>query len=567
MAVNSLRFRIEGDNASALRALDQVSSKARGLGQDIQHELGKKFAAAISVTTIEEAVRRTGEWATELAKSAQNLGISVENMQALQLAAEHAGISTDKIFNYYNKIEAAALKALNGNKKLADSFQKLGIDASQLKTTNTSDLLSKSFAGANREGGEGALMNILGSKEVLNVRALRTEMGGRSIEEYGESKKSQIVPNEDVRAIGVAWMNIMDDIKSIGVTLAPVAKLVLTLVDGLAKMLAGIVGTITGVIGDIGSIAGFISAGDWKSAGRVAVKMTAGRLTAMGAGIGKMVTFGFADKKIDEWTKHSFGMDDLSEEENRFAEGAGQGIATVATFGTGGVAKTAGAGIKGAGSLAEMAGSEALAANLGKMGAGVSKSGNFGMFGKLAEKIAKYKYFKDFNQANATADKIGMEMLGITESQAELPLFKQALNRIKDEAFQAWGIPVNSRQAIAKWGRMMGVTSMLGTAGAFGAAGSSGRGDINASNLFQNTGGLPPGSANRSGVGGLGGGGFANLFGAGSGNLNVGGVFGVDLQAKLVSLNEKQTAFLEKIMEYTGRMADEDYNGEDTVPN
>lgn len=140
MSLSSAKFRLEGDNTSAMRALNDFSSKVKNVGGEINHEIAERLKGAFAIGAIEEAIRRTGEWSVELQRSARELGITVEEMQALRLASERAHISTEKIFSYYSKLEAAALKAASGNQKLASSFKTLGVSSEQIRTGSPEEL-------------------------------------------------------------------------------------------------------------------------------------------------------------------------------------------------------------------------------------------------------------------------------------------------------------------------------------------------------------------------------------------------------------------------------------------
>ena len=132
---------------------------------------------------------------------------------------------------------------------------------------------------------------------------------------------------------------------------SPLVKTILSIVDGLIKMIGGVIGTITGVIGDLGTMAGQLSAGDWKGAGKTALKMTAlGEQWVSEQALPSLLRSGLANKSIDEWMKPGYDMfgGGISKSEQKLSKGAGEGLGTVLTFGGGNIAKAIGMGIKGA---------------------------------------------------------------------------------------------------------------------------------------------------------------------------------------------------------------------------
>src|ERR1051326_3513218 len=170
MAVSSLRFRIEGDNSSALRSILDVRRAAHDLGGDLKSHIADKLKGAFSIAVIEEVVRRTGEWAERLRDSSRELGISVEELQALQLAANRTGIDIGKIHDFYQRIEVAASKAARSTRAFNDSFGRLttmGKDGKRIPLFTMADLkgpnrlntteLGQTVMGA--EGPESAFIN------------------------------------------------------------------------------------------------------------------------------------------------------------------------------------------------------------------------------------------------------------------------------------------------------------------------------------------------------------------------------------------------------------------------
>ena len=541
MASNSLRFRIEADNSSAIRGLSEVQAKAKGLGKDLQEEVGKKLQSAFSVTVIEEAVRRTGEWATTLAKSAQQLGVGTDALQALQVAAERSGVPIEKINTFYDKVESNALKALSGNQKLRDSFKALGIDIAALKSTPATALVQQMFAGAKNPGGQGALLNIFGTKNLREVSALGREMGGKSIEQYGEEHKSQIVPNEQVSQMATAWTHIIEDVRSIGSKLAPIASLLLIFVDGVLKMVNGLFGEFGNILegmkltikswlpsflggskkGSVEQRQNDIALNEWSAKREL-------RNQAFVGGLKSFATLGI--KGHDK-------IEGLSEEEQREASGGAEGLASIATFGVGGIAKAIGGGVKGAGAASEMVGLSKLGETMGTAGEAIGNTGagtflEDGLFGTAKNYMIKRKV-----RAYAAKRIAAMRRGGTTQEEimANLPNLEKEFYRKFSKQYQ-----------------QLGNVGMVLNANAAGGIGTR---DVESDPLFNYGNGNNPTSTNRNPLLNLGG--IGSLFGGGSNNLSMGGVFGADLQGKIIALNTQQVSLLQKIVENTNTLAEQ----------
>ena len=459
------------------------------MGGDFKTLIGDKLKAAVSVAAVVEFTRRTGEWAENLKDTSRQLGISVEELQALQLAARRVGMDVDKIFNLYQRIETAATKATRSQKAFNDSFGKLGISMNQLKgpnRLNTGELAEKVIGAS---GPQSAFMNIVGPRNILEFAELQREFKGRSISEYTKANQSQIVDEGTVLSAAAAWEQIKEDVDSIANKLKPVAALFLIIVDGLLKMVNGIIGELAHIGKGIGlGIGSFFSNNitnkftEWGRE-RSARNKSFGR--AVGNFLPGLVTLGMW-KPFGEEPTGPF----LSEEARRESQGAAEGLGTVATFGAGGVAGT------GKGIVPEMW-SKFVMSRAPKMTLNGSR-----IFTPTVEDIADFVMM--------------MKKAGATEEQ--IAAYIKEIGGAMDKA--------------KRGGRL---ATTFGTAGTTYSAGYVGGQDVASRILGEGPGGRAP-APNRSGL--LQGMGMG--YGAGGGgNLAIGGVFGVDIQTKIIDLNAK----------------------------
>src|ERR1039458_3998667 len=344
MAVSSLKFRIEGDSTSALRAISDVRRQATDLGGELQRSIGDKLKGVFSVVAVEEMVRRTGEWATELQKTAQGLGMTGESLQTLRVMAERAGVPTEKLFNFYNKLEAAAIKAANGNAKLRASFDALGANKKPLRGEgrySTAELFQQTLAGASNPRGPAAIQEIYSTKNARQIGMLARESKGKTQEEYQSAHQSQIVPESETVSMARAWQQIGEDLKSIGVTLAPVVHFVLLMVDGLAKMVSGAISELFNIGGGIGKGIKALFGGD--KAGAEFAQWGRERSERNKASVSGM-TFGLWKPKAKDGESSAYTI--ISEEARRQAAGGGEALTTLVTMGAGPL-RMAGKGVMG----------------------------------------------------------------------------------------------------------------------------------------------------------------------------------------------------------------------------
>lgn len=540
MAFSNLRLRMEMDNTSVIRAVDQAHKKVTtfedsvgklgnkfgNLGQIIGNELGNKLTAALSVTGIEEMVRRTGEWATHLARSAKELGIGVEEMQALILAADRANISQEKIFTLYDKINAKAIEAYNGNIKLAQSFNKLGIETSKLKNMATGDILSRIMKpGADPQ----ALLNVTGERNLLSVNSLGKEFNGRSIDQYTkQSKESNLItPAGDINGIASTWIQFTQDLKSLGNKFIKIPEFLINIVDGITKMLLGIVGTIEYIPKYISNILKHPFTKSSYVNDEAGARLIGG-INGLSLGLAPKIR----------------GSDAAGAGVEREAEGFGEAVTTAATFGYGPAARALGYGAKGVATAAGFVGAEKLAVGAGSLGEGLGRAG-VGTIARegVATPIIQKSILKIFEKLSGSefSEASSSKLIKGFSEKSGIPEDIIRSDRMGPEGKKALSDYVDNYISNSKSFKTAAfVANKAGLAGELGIAGRVGSGD---SHNFDKS--LEEKTDRTSQFGAM------NKIGGGSGNLSIGGVFGVDLQAKIYRLNDEQLSQTKAIVKNT----------------
>ena len=581
MPVSSLRFRMEADNTSVLGALKGIGNATRTLGSDIQRNIGDKLKGVFTVAVIEEVVRRTGEWALELQKSARELGVNVEEMQTLRLMADRAGVSTDKLFNFYNKIEAAATKAAGGNTKLMQSFNRLGIQIKDLKgpeRLGTVPLGQAVMAGALKPGGASAIQGLGLGKSFSEVMAVARQMGGRSLEQIREQNASQITPKEQVGKMAQTWQNIMEDITSIGNKFKGITSVLLLLVDGVLKMVNGAMGTVGAVFSKKAWKGIFQSSTmpdnltkaqreEWEANEKAGLELTYRGRSGLRS-FANAATFGLAHKmgmKTAEEAYGKKGLGILGGEAMREATGGGEAAAMLATFGAGGLAKggqmTAGA-IRSAGGVATKIGAEGVGSGLGKA------AGAVGKLGEVGGGIVGQGLYGSAIRLGATklAAKIGMSKITslVPNSYWENGYL---MSKITGQPFT----PTEVQGFLKTWAAdsTLGISALkqsakAGAAGQLLMSGVAGAGDVGEGFPELTPEERKAMRPDRGGLLNLGAGGAGGGAG-GSGNLGIGGVMGVDVMGRIANLNSQMVDLLQQIVINTGGIGEKGVGEDQTA--
>src|SRR5438132_9730581 len=91
-----------------IRDLTEAKGHAQKHGEGIASALGEelthKLATFGTVAGIEEAARRTLEWAEHIDLLSIRSGIGVEQLQAMELVAKKSGVSIDTLVSVYERL-------------------------------------------------------------------------------------------------------------------------------------------------------------------------------------------------------------------------------------------------------------------------------------------------------------------------------------------------------------------------------------------------------------------------------------------------------------------------------
>ena len=524
MPTTSVKLRMEGDNTSWMRAVNQGDAAVKQMGENVQKYLGDKLRNMITPTAIVEAVRRTGEWATELKQTSTELGMTTKELQALQTAAKRAFVNEGGILSFYSRLNSAAKEAIRGNVDLRASFSKLGITSDMLRGATGPQLFGKALGGF--AGGNASIQNltalrmISGQSNIDPLVQFARSMGAGGLSGFATQNQELIMPEEDIDEFATVFKDVMEDLKQLFIDVAPIVKVLAKIVGGISSMVVGLADMI------LSGIEGIKLYGKWikstilhplksheeerKAIDEWAVKEFE-KTEYRKKGLIEAATFGMKSYTPKDYIK-------MSDREKRTAVGGGEALFQAATFGVGGGAKA----------LSKATGISAEMGPLMKRGL----SGQFeGVITALSNsspeiKAALYRRYPSLNT--------------IPHSQwgsAEFAMIDEFFSDPKNMKLFAKGHDAfNTIRNRLKYGTRAAEVYSMARAG---------------QSATQNA--LPDVRSPIDRLREIGAGMFATPIGAGGAtgggpNLRIGGVLGVDVSLKIVTLNEKMLVALNQIV-------------------
>jgi hypothetical protein len=380
-----VKYTLGVDGQQGINTLDLFTQKFNLVGEAAK-TVGSKIQTAMTFTAIEEAIRRTGEWAQNTDKLAISLGTTSEKVQALKQLALGANLDEDKVTVWFETLDEKRREAIKGNFDLIMSFQALGVSFKDLQHMDRADLIGKLMG--NQNVGSlvagtpmgNAFENILGANSIPSFQALQRASGGKSLNDFTQQQidAGDIVPKKDVTELSNEWREVKQDLANALKELTPVGKILMSVatiisetVLGLARIVGNLGKIITGTLsGDFGKVGSGL-----KSIGSVllnavfgVVKIFTGLVDLVAKAANNLVKHipfvgKFAADETINYTKYVQNAQDFynkklgsTRDDIRGGEGIGAAATIVATGGAGGVAETAETGLLRAAGTAEKLG-------------------------------------------------------------------------------------------------------------------------------------------------------------------------------------------------------------------
>ena len=558
------QFVITADGSKALSAINAVQQGFQSLTNTVKGELSQKLKAIFTVTAIEEATRRTGEWAQALERSAIAAGTSSETLQALNLLAARTNLDPSKVTGFFDELDIKRREALAGNENLRNSFLKMGYTLKDLTSGSKFKLFEilmnnkGQFTAGTPMGGHAEAL--IGSGNLPSYDTMRQGLGGGTFSQFkqGGIDSGAIVGGETTSEMSEMWTDIKNDLSEGLQALSPVGKFLLT----IAKMLSGLFSAIAFLASDLLTMVNGILHGDWDkikdafekfatmfaNIGFSLEKMIAGVIDFISGWISKIP--GLGGSKTNLVSKIQRNQDEMNENLNtsharvRAGEAVGDIIGTIGLGGTG-VAESVGA--KGMGFAKDMGFTKAAVKSAGETEAMVE--GIFPYLGKeFAERrteIRELNKITAMNTANPELNRIIdlkwqlNKKNGLTDEESRAEMFgyfksgqSKAYNKVKaglDEKI------VQAKINIKNSGEIGGVVGTLVGVG------------LSASLIPKTKGGSP--SEEQAFSGRLGGIGASSFSGESGSMLSMGGTFGMGIQSRILKLNERMVDLLTSINE------------------
>lgn len=147
--LSRLVLRLEADNAKLVSSLEKTTRQLQGFQRSTLSitssvrtaltGLGVGFSTAALVRSLGTTI----DFADNMGKLSQKTGVAVEELSALNYAAQLSDVSTDSLATAFKKLAVNQSDALKGTGEAKDAFAAIGITLADLKTKSPDQLLKQ----------------------------------------------------------------------------------------------------------------------------------------------------------------------------------------------------------------------------------------------------------------------------------------------------------------------------------------------------------------------------------------------------------------------------------------
>lgn len=157
--------------------------------------------------------------ASDIADSANAIGLTAEEFQGLSGAVSLAGVDINKFTVGMGAVQNKMQDAIDGSEKITTAFSRLGISMDTLKAGNVMEVIGQMADGLrdakNPAEAQAAALDILGVRQLRFVNVLKS--GREELEKLsGSISRLSNEEVESVDAMGDSWSRFVNDLKVIG---------------------------------------------------------------------------------------------------------------------------------------------------------------------------------------------------------------------------------------------------------------------------------------------------------------------------------------------------------------
>lgn len=198
MGILSMLVKIGVDAVKFETDLKRLQSLGEKFGSSFKSAITSKLGQALSAGAVIGFTKHLMSAADEITDLAEQLNITTDEVQRLQILSGETGVSFEKLTSVLSKFEQARLKATSGDEEAIKTLQALGLSTeelnnSQLSTLNLSVRVSQAYKDSGRSASTTAALT--------DLYGLKLKTAGAALAEYESTAGRDLISKENLDTI------------------------------------------------------------------------------------------------------------------------------------------------------------------------------------------------------------------------------------------------------------------------------------------------------------------------------------------------------------------------------
>jgi len=214
MAIFSLIAKLGLDGSSFETGLKRAGSMA----DKFRSSVGAQLGAALSVAAVVAFTKNVIESADRISDLAEQLNLTTDQIQRLEILAGETGVTFDKFSLALNKFEEARLKATSGDEDAIKTLKALGLTNKQLYDSQLSTIQGAvKVAEAYKNSGRSAET----TAAMTELYGLKLKAAGAALADYETTSNRLLISKDDVDVLAKANTLLDEQLRIIKSLAAP----------------------------------------------------------------------------------------------------------------------------------------------------------------------------------------------------------------------------------------------------------------------------------------------------------------------------------------------------------
>ena len=219
MGILSMLVKLGIDSTQFEMGIKRAQGLGEKFGSTFKGAVASKLGAALSVAAIAAFTKNVIESADRIQDLSEQLNLSTDEIQRLQILAGETGVTFDKFGSVLAKFEQVRLKATSGDQDAIKTLQALGFTTEQLYDIQlTTRAGAVKAAEAHRDSGKSAET----TAAMIEIYGLKLKTAASALADYNTTSKRTLISSSDIDVLAKANTLLDEQLRIVKAIASPV---------------------------------------------------------------------------------------------------------------------------------------------------------------------------------------------------------------------------------------------------------------------------------------------------------------------------------------------------------